>query len=136
MRRRWPLLLAALAASSCSPADYKIVPVSGTVKMGGKPVAGLRVGFQPFEPSKRDTSPASIGVTDKNGRYTLRVSSADLDGAAAGPHDVSFVYAWELLDAPKPADAGPPLPAKYAKKTVRYEVPADGTDSANFDLSP
>jgi len=59
------------------------IPVSGTVTLDGKPVAGASVMFSP-EPSGR---PAT-GVTDEQGRFTLKTFEAG-DGALVGKHTVT-----------------------------------------------
>lgn len=78
------------AFSGCSGGDF--VPVSGTVTSGGKPVPKLRVVFSP-SPVGNDhaVGPFSLGVTDDEGKFTLKTRHGDL-GAMAGQHTTSYQY--------------------------------------------
>jgi hypothetical protein len=73
----------ALTAGGCASGP-RVVKVSGTVTRGGKPVDRLVVNFTPEQEGK-----ASWGITDKDGRYTLKYER-DRDGALVGTHKVWF----------------------------------------------
>jgi hypothetical protein len=78
------LLLAGLAAG-CSGGP-KFAEVTGTLKVGDRPLANVQVEFWP-----EVTGPRSIGVTDKDGRFTLRSDDGKHAGAVVGPHKVVLV---------------------------------------------
>jgi hypothetical protein len=118
-----------------------LIPVSGHVRLDGKPLAGASVTFQ----SDQVQIP---GCTDENGRYELQ------PGAAAGEYRVTIS---KLEGSPQsmlvlePAAAGnvprgpetatPPkqaVPPRYSdpmKTELRFSVLAPGTTRADFDLA-
>jgi len=146
---RWPrafaygalALLIGLGITGCGGSGYSVAPVSGTVSVDGKPTAGIALTYQPLTSDKnKNPGPGSAGVTDANGRYTLKVVVAGQNkaGAVVGKHRVT------LVTAPAPRDeaddtAHPPpkelIPAKELGKAREFEVPAGGTDKADFNLS-
>ncbi|HEY1380690.1 MAG TPA: hypothetical protein VGF55_28065 [Gemmataceae bacterium] len=139
MRLRFILigLLAGLAGCSGGP---KIVPVSGTVRLDGKPLANALVAFNPAAPPGRieAAGPGSMAVTDDQGHFALKIIGTDgrTVGAVVGEHRVRISTA-DLAD-----DTGDVatrrkerVPAKYnTNTTLTFTVPPGGTDSANFDL--
>lgn len=135
------LLLAALslAATGCGKSGgYKVVPVSGTVTIDGKPAANIAVVFQPVASGKGEAGPGSTGVTDAQGRFTLILTGTDKrPGAVVGRHRVTFsgmaAQRDETDDTVKPGPPDP-VPAKYREKPLEFEVPASGTDKADFKL--
>lgn len=71
----------------------KTAPVSGTVLVKGKPVAGVKVTFHPqFDMGAVKFTPN--GDTDKDGRFTLNTAAG---GAGAPPGDYAVTF--ELLRA-------------------------------------
>lgn len=122
--------------AGCKQHPYDVVAVSGVVTINGKPVKDVRVAFQPTDTTKLNPGPGSIGVTDAEGRYTLKAVGLKTEGAVVGEHAITFAYMWEGTDEPKPADAGPPIPGKYKKQPLKFTVPESGTKEANFDLTP
>ena len=132
---RW-VFLALLSAGGCGS---EFVPVSGRVTQGGKPVSGAVVTFQPG--GKRGAPPpsatGSIGHTDEDGRYTLRVIAPDKPGAIAGEHSVTISV--PKTDGKTGASKAAPAKTKTLSKewqdgSKRFTVPKDGTDAANFEL--
>jgi hypothetical protein len=115
--------------------------VSGVVTLNGQPVANAIVQFQPTATADLETPiPASFGTADASGRYELK-TVRDEAGAAVGQHRVS-------ISSPQPPQEGSndsgigrtawvdPIPAKYNTATeLTYDVPADGTDAADFKLT-
>jgi hypothetical protein len=78
----------ALAAAGCGGAP-KLVPVTGTVKLDGKPVDGVRVYFWPTEQTaKTFVNRFAIGFSDKDGKFSLRGTNGD--GVEAGEYKVTF----------------------------------------------
>jgi len=61
-------------------------PVSGTVTMAGKPLENVQVEFWP-----QVSGPRSIGMTDKEGRYTLTSDNGENVGAVVGSHKIVLV---------------------------------------------
>lgn len=129
----------ALAAAGCGKGSGpKVVPVSGTVTIDGKPAPNIAVVFQPVASGKEEAGMGSTGVTDAQGRFTLTLTGADKrPGAVVGRHRVTFSGAAaqrdETDDTVKPG-APDPIPARYREKPLEFEVPAGGTDKADFKL--
>jgi hypothetical protein len=121
-----------MVVSGCG--GEKGAPVSGHVTINGKPLANATVMFQPIAEGK-SPGMGSAGKTDASGNYTLNNAGTRQPGAVVGKHMV-------LITAPEDSLAGlklgkaKRLPDKYNNKsTLKYEVPAQGTTSANFDLT-
>src|SRR4051794_10343025 len=71
--------------------DDKVAPVSGIVKLNGKPVADVEVIFQPVAGEIANApGPAAFGVTSADGRYSLKVVGEDKLGATIGKNVVRF----------------------------------------------
>jgi hypothetical protein len=119
----------ALAAVGCGGVTY--APVSGRVTLDDAPLANANVVFEPVS-SEKNPGPASIGTTDAQGNYSLQLMQGQNLGARVGKHKVSIV-AYEggsemgfrkLL-----------VPERYNSKTIlTFEVPEEGTTTANFAL--
>ncbi len=118
----------------CGP-SYQVVPVAGKVTLDGQPVANVRVVFQPFS-SKTGTEagPGSAGITDEQGHYTLTtISVKPQPGAVVGSHTVQFDAVVMPKVGEEAAVATPKTP-RIPPTTHSFDVPAGGTDQANFDL--
>ena len=135
------LLFAALAG--CSSEPYKVAPVSGIVKLDGKPVGQVAVMFQPVATAgNEEPGPGSYGITDESGRYELRLVGLEKPGAVVGKHKVRFdPYATDKSDPYsdeqfRPKQALPKIPGIYNAIEAKFEfdVPADGSKSADFEL--
>lgn len=136
------VLLAAcsLASAGCGEA-YQVAPVSGTVTLDGKPLPGVVVTFQPaIEQNQRAIGPASSATTGPDGRYTLHLVTVDRKpGAVVGKHTVRIMKprpSSEEIEAKGVAGSAfeDPVPAKY-QKGVDAEVPAEGTEKADFAMN-
>jgi hypothetical protein len=123
--------------------------VSGTVKVGGKPMEGAQVTFMaPGAPR------AGIGTTDAQGRYQLSTFASN-DGAVLGTHTVTItvgVKGAPAMSADKPdaaygaamskAASGAPMigteiPGKYANPAtsgLTAVVTSGGKNEFDFDL--
>ena len=144
MRR---LLMAATALSllslgGCGGGGRKVVPVSGVVKVNGQPTADLVVSFQPLGGKiDEDTGRGSSAVTGPDGRYTL-VYDGEKPGALTGKHRIRIfpkVSGGGAGEAPEgeqgPARAAAYIPPDWNENSkVEFEVPAGGTDKADFDI--
>jgi hypothetical protein len=65
--------LMALRVMGCGSQEYVLAPVSGVVKVDGKPVAGLRVAFEPVATEKNSApGPESIAITNADGEFVLK----------------------------------------------------------------
>lgn len=139
MRSRLLLLLLALAALGCGKESYQLAPVSGQVRLNGKPLPKAWVHFAP-KASKENIAPGptSHGQTDRDGRFTLGVDPQH-PGAVVG---LNRVFISTLEEGTREvADAGAMktfrdrVPARYNQETkLVYLVPREGTREADFDL--
>jgi hypothetical protein len=137
--KRLMLISVLLFSAGCMREPYKIVPVSGTVTLNGKPLPNAYIMFQPVNESGGSTQPpGSYGKTDAEGKYTLHVVGVDRDGAAVCKHVIS-VNAPEKLPpsnqevAQRPKDR---VPERYnASSTLFFLVPNEGTTAADFTLT-
>lgn len=110
--------------SGCGgPDGPEIIEVTGTVTMGGSPVADAQVQFTPNE------GRPSFGTTDAEGKYRLEYTSGRY-GAVPGRHRVSInkaVVQGEFAPGEEP-EAEDPIPAKYNdNSTLTADVSADAT---------
>ena len=86
------LLVALLSLVGCSGSDFSMVSVSGTVTMDGEPLEGVEVVFAPMEVRGQvEVGPASVGITDSKGKFTLKTPRG-VDGAVVANHRVSVSY--------------------------------------------
>ncbi len=117
--------------------DFRVAPVSGKITMDGKPLANVSINFQPEGTDQKLTGSGSYGKTDEEGRYTLAVTTTGDPGAVVGRHSVS-------ITTPEPEEAEAddafvfhdPIPARYNyATTLSFEVPADGSEEADFKLT-
>ena len=126
----------------CSGGSY--APVSGVVKINGKPYDKAVVTFQPIgTPSSPNPGRGSSAYTDANGRFELICD--DRKGAIIGKHLVRIMTRGNEVVGASPeggsSDETPtnrtvdPIPAEWnSMSKVEFEVPASGTDKANFDI--
>jgi hypothetical protein len=140
MRARLLLGLALVAALGCGGKGF--APVSGTVTLDGKALAGATVSFQPIAPAGSvEAGPGSVGKTNDKGEYTL-TGDRGQKGAIAGKHRVTITCLQQQVgdgDA-RPPRGGWPLadkvPARYNTNSQEtFDVPSGGTDKANFALT-
>ena len=135
-------LLAAVVGCSGGP---KFAPVSGVVKLDGKPYAKAVVSFQPIG---TDDNPnpgrGSSAYTDENGRFVLRCDNK-INGALVGKHLVRIMTRGNDVvgqnpeggspdDAPARREVDPIPPEWNALSKVQFDVPHGGTDQANFEI--
>jgi len=129
----------ALAAVGCGSQPYQLAPVSGQVKLNGKPLAKAWVHFAP-KASKQNNAPGptSHGQTDSEGRFTLGIDPQH-PGAVVGTNRV-FISSLEegtadVRDAGAMKGIKERIPSRYNQETnLIYEVPPEGSSAANFDL--
>jgi hypothetical protein len=125
-----------VVAFGCSQGGVSgLVPVSGRVQMDRKPLVGATVRFFP-EGHKTDPKkfPVAEGVTDAEGRYTLKVE--DAEGCVPGrcKVEISHFDRKPFISGGKKAEAGRELvPGAYnVNSKLTFTVSAEGTKEANF----
>ncbi len=137
MRARLLLGFALVLGLGCGPGQF--APVSGTVTMNGKPLAGALVIFSPIaREGSIDAGPGSSGKTNDKGEYAL-TSDTGRTGALVGKHRVSVSLmnpgAGDSDDRRRPGQLVNQVPVRYNGKTeLTYDVPAGGTNKADFSL--
>jgi hypothetical protein len=142
MRRCIFVLPIFLALFGCG-GRYKVAQVSGRVTLDGKPLTKASVTFVPLGTKDNQApGPTAWGPTDSNGRYTLAIDP-QRPGTVVGK---CRVYISGVLPEQsriiEDRDTGgvkklvkDPVPEKYNKSTeLVYDVPAEGTDKADFEL--
>ena len=138
MRHFVPSLVLITSMIGCgSDASVDTVPVSGLVTMDGQPLVNAAVMFQ-LTSDTETTAPTSVGITDDEGRYSLKVSITDTPGAVVGEHRVSVTMDGYEEDEEDDGDseAKEPILSKYnVDSELIFTVPDGGTDQANFDLT-
>jgi hypothetical protein len=110
------------------------VPVEGTITLDGAPLEGVQVLFD-----RPDLGPNEnigyAGKTNAQGRYVLRVLAADGEGVPPGNYRVNLTTS---VTADPSRDDSPMTPERippaYRGGKLSFEVPADGTDKADFAL--
>lgn len=134
------LALVALAGCGGSSAFPKTYPVTGTVKLNGKPVDGAMVVFQ-LESGKEN----ALGTTDKNGEFSLSMFRPG-DGAIPGKYKVSIKKEDAVAaptNAPPPgtigaaelaADYAPPAEVKTGPTKKKSEIPPKYTNDQTSGL--
>jgi hypothetical protein len=122
---RWAAPLLGVLLVGCNHGvDIKIVPVTGTLKHKGKPVAHAHIEFAPEQghPSSADT--------DEEGRFKLRYDTLH-EGALVGKHQVSIVALPSTEKEQQAVAKGKKLPLskemasffdKYSPKNSKVEV--------------
>ena len=134
-----------MAAAGCS-GDARYAPVSGTVRLDGKPYGKAVVSFQPIG-TKDSPNPGrgSSAYTDDNGRFVLKCDGT-VNGAVIGKHQVRIMTrgadnvtadpdkgSSDEVSARRPVDPIPP--EWHSRSTKEFDVPAGGTDKADFDIT-
>ena len=139
---RLPILAALLLLTGCG--GPKFVPVSGTIKLNGEPYPRAVVTFQPIsKPDDPNPGRGSSSYTDANGRFTLECGTTK--GALVGMHRVRIKTVGNIPGqdpTSKVAEDGAPIdrsvdpipPEWNSNSTKDFEVPATGTNQADFDI--
>ncbi len=135
---RVSLICLLLACAGCGGESFPVAPVSGTVTLNGKPLAGARVGFEPKRSGEDAAAgPGSYGTTHEQGRFRL-VSLDDRPGAVIGTHRV-WIRTFKGKEGPNgiiETVVEEKVPARYNSQTeLTFDVPAEGTDTADLALT-
>jgi hypothetical protein len=122
--------------AGCGSQDA-VVPVSGTVTFQGAPLAKAWVKFNPIAEGQGsvEAGVASYARTDEQGKFELKtIFTPEQTGAVPGRHRVRI----QSVEGGGDSDAGgainDPIPLRYRDGSEVFEVPAAGTDQANFDI--
>jgi hypothetical protein len=122
----WVLLISLIGCQR----GPQLAPVSGTVKLDGKPLGLAEVTFQP-----EDHRRASHGIADANGHYVLRYNREEM-GALVGPHSVQIRSATEVSLPNGKFELRPQLvPPRYNSQTELHREVKPGQNEFDFDLS-
>ena len=131
--RAWPVLFVLLAG--CQGTN-DVAPVSGRVTLGGQPLAGAVVTFQPVReaggPSPKHAG--SVGKTDSQGRYELRLIERDALGASVGRHRVTITTAKVAGGDDTQLASGERVPRAWRDGSKILEVPPGGMTDADFEI--
>ncbi len=143
----WQGRIAIFSCAACAAAlvgcHGDVVPVSGRVTLNGKPLSGAVVTFQPLGNSQapRPAGTGSIGHTDAQGRFSLRMVEPSRPGAIVGDHTVTIfanTNAPTTTSAPTATSTtgkANPIPSVWRDGSRQFHVPAGGTTAANFDIT-
>src|SRR4051794_19479466 len=128
----------AIGMSGCG-GNAKLAPVSGVVKLNGKPVADVEVLFQPVAETVNAQGPAAFGITGPDGRYTVKAIGEDTPGATIGKNQVLFSGRASAADfsedGKKRGKPAVSIPARYSNESkMTFDVPPKGTTAADFEL--
>lgn len=156
----WLTVFVLVAATGCGGQNFQAV--SGKVTFDGKPLANAEVVFAPMETEQNgNPGPASFGVTDENGNFSLATQTG-IQGAIVTRHRVGITVKgpseeeisakidealpknrsisekeFTRLEKAARAQFGKSitLPESYnLKSKIQFDVPAGGTSEANFEL--
>lgn len=134
----WRLVLGGLLLSVVGCGGSNIAPVSGRITLDNKPLANATVLFQPLS-NEKYPGPSSAGKTNEQGEYTLQLATSDVRGARVGKHKV-VITAYEGNGA-IPSSSGRGIVPKglvprcyNVESELTFDVPPEGSTSANFDL--
>jgi hypothetical protein len=134
VRRFWYILGAWGLITVAGCGGLKLVPVSGTVKMGNQPLKGGAVSFIPDASKGNNARVSCVGRIDSQGRYTLTASavkgSDSGKGAPLGWYKVTLITT--LPGAPEITVDSRYLDPEKTPWTL--EVVADPTPGA-YDLN-
>ena len=133
-------VLCCVALAGCgSSASYELAPVSGVVTLNGKAVPYTQIIFQPKGTADNPSpGPGSTAFCDDAGKFELKTVRGDA-GAVVGLHGVQIYAHGPPKSTAGDTDEGPKVkeafPAKYnVESQLTFEVPAEGSEAANFEL--
>ncbi len=98
----WVCVLAIGCTSQ--PGPRPCYPVHGSVRVKGKPAAGVLVAFYPQDTTDKD-APTAAGTTDADGRFSLSTYVKN-DGAPAGDYKVRITLKKEQAGGLSPMRKG------------------------------
>jgi hypothetical protein len=114
--------------------------VSGAVTLNGQAVPYTQIIFQPKGTADNPSpGPGSTAFCDDAGRFELKTVRGQ-PGAVVGLHAVQIYAHGPPKSTTGDTDVGPKVqeafPAKYnVESQLTFEVPAEGSEGANFELT-
>lgn len=100
--------------------------------LAGEPLAGAVVTFQPSLGESAAEVAGSVGRTDAQGHYVLRLVDPDVPGAVIGKHIVTITTATVAEGDDAATSRGQRTAPRWRDGSQTYMVPAGGTDRADF----
>ena len=134
---------AAVSAGGCG--GPTILPVSGTVRLDGKPYQKAVVSFQPIgDKGNPNSGRGSVGVTDETGQFTLTYDGTR-PGALIGKHRVRIFTEFGAKPPVDDKTESDPnenvgafrerIPSDWNERSEKvFKVSAGGTDKADFNI--
>jgi hypothetical protein len=137
MTVRRTLLMLPLACAFLAGCSSTTAPVSGRITLNGKALAKASVTFAPVgTKGEMEPGPSSAAITNEDGRYTLRLIGQSGKGAMIGKHKVMIALQEEVDTSDDNPVKLKQLPLKFnGQTTLEFDVPAGGTDKADFNLT-
>jgi serine/threonine-protein phosphatase CPPED1 len=129
---------AALLLGSCSDGFKmrKTYPVSGQVKVDGKPLKGVSIALHPDDKTMERERP--LGETDENGKFTLTTYYTG-DGAPEGGFTVCLAVVPTGDDgSDQQKRVFNPIPEKYGKaetSDLKVTIKAGGNELPAFEIT-
>lgn len=90
--------------ASDAPPEEKLTPVTGTVKLGDQPAAGVRIMFTPVGST---TGGGAFALTDESGKYEVTSNRTQKPGIIAGEYSVQFSKFVKADGSPIPPNTSP-----------------------------
>jgi hypothetical protein len=131
------VVLVTMCGCTSEPPKAKVVPVSGTVLLGGKPLENVQVFMEPMRSDGKSVPVSAAGITDAEGKFLLQVAGrVPRQGAMPGANSVTISFDHSRSeDSPVEVTQRaklPRLPVEWLDGSLIFDVPANGTDQANF----
>jgi hypothetical protein len=135
----WAMICLMASTWGCSGHPFPVVPVSGVITYDGEPLAEATINFEPIgSPPDYQAGPGSFATTDAEGKFELRTTDKRT-GAVVASHRVTI----QTFRAERGTDTEIRVVAKerlpniyHANSKLKFDVPAGGTSSADFHLTP
>ena len=128
------VLIVLSGAVGCGP---HTVPVSGKIVVDGTPAENIRVVFQSAAQTS-EVPPVAMGLTNKDGAYSLQLAESKKRGVVPGPYVVFLSWSdpnaeENPIEGQTVANESPyKLPPRANSGELRFEVPDKGTSEADF----
>lgn len=117
MRLAFIFLSVVLSIGCGDSINQKTYPVTGEVRLGGKPFKGLTVVLRPVDKTNFKRQEIPQGITDENGKFSVHTYTTN-DGAPAGDYKIGIALMQPLDDEGgdqvKRDPNQPIVPTKYA----------------------
>ena len=112
----------------------QVVPVTGVVTLDGEPLADADITFDAIAGGGL----IYVAKTDAEGRFSLKAFDSVATGAVAGDYRVSISTAKAVSPTGVAEDmvfTSERVPAEYRNGRLRFVVPEQGTNNADFELT-